>query len=109
MSNETYERTVELIAEEPRPIGAALNRDLGSPTALGEDVEATNDAFIEKRHRDHQERVRGVKRVIARGAAEIRTSMLFETDCGLGWDPEREVWTSSAGDAFAHDGRYACG
>jgi hypothetical protein len=30
--------------------GAALNRNLGAPTALGEDVETANDAFIARRH-----------------------------------------------------------
>lgn len=40
------------------PIGAALSRSLGSPTAPGEKVEAEWDAFIAERHR---------KRVTAEG------------------------------------------
>jgi hypothetical protein len=34
---------------EERPIGAGLNRNLGSPTAPGESVEQELTAFIEKR------------------------------------------------------------
>ncbi len=41
-----------MITEGPRPIGAALNRNLGSPTAPGEAVEHEIDQFIERRHRD---------------------------------------------------------
>jgi hypothetical protein len=35
---------------DDRPIGAALNRNLGGPTAPGEDVEHEIDAFISRRH-----------------------------------------------------------
>jgi hypothetical protein len=35
---------------DDKPIGAALNRYLGSPTAPGEAVERELDAFISKRH-----------------------------------------------------------
>jgi hypothetical protein len=35
---------------DDRPIGAALNRNLGSPTAPGEVVEWELDTFISKRH-----------------------------------------------------------
>jgi hypothetical protein len=48
------EREVGLIAENPQPenpIGAALSRNLGSPTAPGEKVETELDAFIERREK----------------------------------------------------------
>ena len=35
---------------DDKPIGTALNRNLGSPTAPGEAVERELDAFISKRH-----------------------------------------------------------
>jgi hypothetical protein len=54
--------------------------------------------------RDHRVRVDQVKAVIARGAAEMAYSTRFETDYGLGWDPERRVGTSSAG-GFAFDSK----
>jgi hypothetical protein len=37
---------------EERPIGAGLNRNLGSPTAPGEAVEQELDAFISRRDAD---------------------------------------------------------
>jgi len=52
--------------------------------------------------RDHRERVRVVRGAIARGAAEMAWSTRFETDYGLRWDHERQVWTAS--DGFAYDG-----
>lgn len=36
---------------DDKPIGAVLNRNLGSPTASGEAVEAEIDQFIERRSR----------------------------------------------------------
>jgi hypothetical protein len=35
---------------EDKPIGAGLSRNLGSPTAPGEDVEHEIDGFISRRH-----------------------------------------------------------
>ncbi len=51
----------------------------------------------------HRERVRAVLDAIARGAADMAWSTRFETDYGLRWDSERQVWTAS--DGFAYDGR----
>jgi hypothetical protein len=39
-----------LITEGPKPIGAGLSRNLGSPTAPGEAVEHEVDAMISRRH-----------------------------------------------------------
>ncbi len=50
----------------------------------------------------HRERVRAVLDAIARGAADRAWSIRFETDYGLRWDRERQVWTAS--DGFAYDG-----
>jgi hypothetical protein len=51
-----------LIAENPRtperPIGAALDRNLGSPTAPGEKVEAKLDRFVSQRH-DRRVKIEG--------------------------------------------------
>jgi hypothetical protein len=52
---------------------------------------------------DHRERVRTVKEAIGKGAAEMAWSTRFETDFGLRWDHERQVWT--ARDGFAYDGQ----
>ncbi len=52
----------------------------------------------------HQ-RVDEVKKAIAKGATEKAWATLFETDYGLKWDSEREVWTAS--DGFAYDGSRA--
>ena len=52
---------------------------------------------------DHRERVRLVKQAIARGGNEMAWSTRFETDYGLVWDQEREVWVGS--DGFSYDGR----
>ena len=52
---------------------------------------------------DHLRRVAQVKEVIARGAAKMAYSTRFETDYGLRWDHDREVWTDSGGSVF--DGR----
>jgi hypothetical protein len=46
---------------------------------------------------DHRERVREILRAISRGAAEMAWSMRFETDYGLKWDSERQVWTAQDG------------
>ena len=53
----------------------------------------------------HRGRVAQVKAVIARGAAEMAYSTRFETDYGLCWDHEREVWTSEATDGSVFDGK----
>jgi hypothetical protein len=53
----------------------------------------------------HHQRLEAVKRVIARGAAEMAWSTRYETDYGLRWDHERQVWTAS--DEFAYDGDKA--
>jgi len=50
---------------------------------------------------DHRERVRVVLGAISRGAADMAWSTRFETDYGLRWDHERQVWTAS--DGFAYD------
>ncbi len=55
--------------------------------------------------RGHRVRVDQVKAVIARGAAEMVYSTRFETDYGLRWDRDREVWTSSTDGGFAYDGQ----
>ena len=51
---------------------------------------------------DHRERVRSVKEALARGASEMAWSTRYETDHGLVWNPQREVWVS---DGFAFDGK----
>ncbi len=51
-------------------------------------------------HVFHQ-RVGEVKEAVARGAADKAWCTRFETDYGLRWDHERQVWT--AGDGFAYD------
>jgi hypothetical protein len=56
--------------------------------------------------RDHRARatqVKEVKEVIARGATEMAYSTRFETDYGLRWNYDREVWTGS--DGFTYDGK----
>jgi hypothetical protein len=65
---------------DDRPIGTALNRNLGSATALGEAVEAELDAFIEKRAalEDPEAKeelwVRSVERYTARKQEEMRAA-----------------------------------
>jgi len=49
----------------------------------------------------HFERVRQVKEVIARGAGDLRLSLLLETEWDLRWDNGREVWVDGA--SRAHD------
>ena len=54
-----------MIAENPRPdrpIGAALSRNLGGPTAPGEKVESELDAFISKRDKQRR-RTEGERRI----------------------------------------------
>ncbi len=46
------------------------------------------------------ERVDAVKKAIARGAAEMAWSMRLETDYGLRWDDDRQVWTTRGGFAY---------
>jgi hypothetical protein len=58
---------------------------------------------LEDALRDHRLRASQVKAVIAEGAAEMAYSTRFETDHGLRWDHDREVWTDDSG--FAYDGR----
>jgi hypothetical protein len=48
-----------------------------------------------------------VLETIARGAVDMAWSMRFETDYGLRWDHERQVWT--ARDGFAYDGQRNSG
>jgi hypothetical protein len=48
----------------------------------------------------HQRRIDEVKEAIVRGAAEKAWSTRFETDYGLRWDNDRQVWTGSDGHAF---------
>jgi hypothetical protein len=54
---------------------------------------------------DHRERVHMVKEVIGKGAVEMAFSTRLETDYGLRWDHERQVWTTR--DGFAYDGSEA--
>ena len=49
------------------------------------------------------ERVREVKSVICKGAAEMAWTTRLEIDFGLKWDAERQVWTGS--DGYAYDGK----
>ena len=50
--------------------------------------------------RDHRLRASQVKAVIAKGATEMAHSTRFETDHGLRWDHDREVWTATDGFPF---------
>jgi len=65
---------------DDRPIGTALNRNLGSATAPGEAVEAEIDQFIERRSRqkdpDEQEELwkASVRAYNARRSDEIRAA-----------------------------------
>jgi hypothetical protein len=52
---------------------------------------------------NHMARVEQVKHAIAKGAAEMAFSTRLQTDYGLMWDHEREVWVGS--DGFAYDGK----
>lgn len=61
------------------------------------------DSPVETAAYDHRERVRTVKEAIAKGAAQMAWSTCFQTDYGLSWDPERQVWRAS--DGFSYDGR----
>jgi len=56
----------------------------------------------EKASYAHRERAKLVRHVIAKGASEMMWSTRFETDYGLRWDHERQVWTAE--DGFAYDG-----
>lgn len=47
-----------------------------------------------------EERVELVREVLHRGAAEKGLTTRFETDYGLRWDADREVWVASDGFAF---------
>ena len=49
---------------------------------------------------DHHERVQQVKEAIANGAADKAWHTYFETDYGLTWDRQREMWVDSAGDQY---------
>jgi hypothetical protein len=60
------------------------------------------ESSVEDATSDHHERVQVVKEVIAKGAAEMAWSTRYETDHGLKWDHERQVWTTQ--DGFAYDG-----
>jgi hypothetical protein len=65
---------------DDRPIGTALNRNLGSATAPGEAVEAEIDQFIERRSRqkdpDEQEEIwkASVRRYNSRRHEELRAA-----------------------------------
>jgi hypothetical protein len=61
------------------------------------------ESSVEDATSDYRERVRTVKEAIGKGAAEMAWSTRYETDCGLKWDHERQVWT--ARDGFAYDGQ----
>jgi len=61
------------------------------------------ESSVEDATSDHRERVRTVKGATGKGAAEMAWSTRFETDYGLKWDHERQVWT--ARDGFAYDGQ----
>jgi hypothetical protein len=63
------------------------------------------ESSVEDATSDHRERVRTVKGAIGKGAAEMAWSTRFETDYGLKWDHERQVW--AARDGFAYDGSEA--
>ncbi len=49
-----------------------------------------------------EERVELVREVLHRGAAEMAITTRYETDYGLWWDPDRQVWVAT--DGFAFDG-----
>ena len=53
----------------------------------------------------HHQRVEEVKKTIAKGAPEMAWFTRFETDYGLRWDPERQVWTGT--DGYAFDDKHA--
>jgi hypothetical protein len=55
-----------------------------------------NDAF-----ELHEERVEEVISAISRGAADRVWSMRWETDYGLRWDHERQVWVAEDNFAYA--------
>jgi hypothetical protein len=58
----------------------------------------------------YRQRVDEVKEAIAKGAADKAWSTRFETDYGLKWDHERQVWTDSSEAGFAYDGsRFGVG
>jgi hypothetical protein len=59
------------------------------------------ESSLEDALEDYEQRVKAVKQVIARGANEMTWSTRFETDFGLKWDRERQVWTTQ--DGFAYD------
>jgi hypothetical protein len=48
----------------------------------------------------HHQRIDEVKKAISKGAADMRWSTRFETDYGLKWDNDRQVWATSDGHAF---------
>ena len=54
----------------------------------------------------HEERLKQVKEVITKGAGRMALSTFLETDYGLRWDHEREVWTATGGPAFDGKGTH---
>jgi P4 family phage/plasmid primase-like protien len=69
---------------------------------VSQDLEPGESATVEQLQR--------IRNLVRQGMSE---KLAREEVLGKGWvepwDTEPEVWTSSAGDAFAHDGRYARG
>jgi hypothetical protein len=61
------------------------------------------ESLPDEASQDHSNRVRVILDAIARGAADKAWSTRFETDYGLKWDHERQVWAAS--DGFAYDGK----
>jgi hypothetical protein len=61
------------------------------------------ESSLEDALEDYEQCVKAVKQAIARGANEMAWSTHFETDYGLRWDHERQVWTAQ--DGFAYDGQ----
>jgi hypothetical protein len=48
-----------------------------------------------------EERVELLREVLHRGAAEMALTTRYETDCGLRWDADREVWVATDDFAYA--------
>jgi hypothetical protein len=72
---------------EERPIGAGLNRNLGSPTAPGEAVEHELTAFIEKRDKQRRQTEGERATEVAWMESEKRYNARRREENRLAWHP----------------------
>jgi hypothetical protein len=103
-----------LVGRMPRQVERRWwNRSLESPILI-DCFDWTNERHIfsalvwpvlesspERATISQEERVELVREVLHRGAAEMALTTRYETDYGLRWDPDREVWVATDDFAYA--------